>query len=228
MNSRKPRAVVLLSGGMDSCVCAALARRDCDPAFLHVSYGQRTETRELRAFREIAEFYSVYDTLEVRADHLRAIGGSSLTDTSRSVEKNALGESGIPSTYVPFRNANLLAIAVSWAEVLRAPFIYIGAVEQDSSGYPDCRRTFFDAFGRAVNEGTRPETRIDIRTPLIELSKSDIVRKGHKLGAPLHLSWSCYVNTDVACGRCDSCLLRKKAFSEAGIDDPIPYTRDDR
>jgi 7-cyano-7-deazaguanine synthase len=223
MTAGKPRAVVLLSGGMDSCVSAALAVRDSNPAFLHVSYGQRTEDRELEAFRAIADFYGVVDRLEVHADHLRLIGGSSLTDASRDVESASTREPGIPGTYVPFRNANLLAIAVSWAEVLKAEQIYIGAVEQDGSGYPDCRRAFFDAFGKAIMEGTRPETAITICTPLIGINKSDIVRMGMELGAPLHLTWSCYVKTDVACGVCDSCELRLGAFRSADIRDPILY-----
>lgn len=225
MNSQKSRSVVLLSGGMDSCVCAGMAVRDTEPAFLHVSYGQRTEQREIEAFRAIAHFYHVTDTLEVRADHFKTIGGSSLTDESRPVKDADAGQTGIPDTYVPFRNANLLAIAGSWAEVLEAEYIYIGAVEQDGPGYPDCRRAFFDAFSRVINEGTRPETRISVRTPLIEMAKSDIVRAGVELEVPFHLTWSCYVNTSIACGRCDSCALRLKAFETAGIDDPVPYKR---
>jgi len=226
MNVSRPRSVVLLSGGMDSCVCAAIAVRESRPAFLHVSYGQRTETRELDAFRAIADFYGVTDRLEVRADYLKRIGGSSLTDTDQEVEPaEGLGP-GVPATYVPFRNANLLAIATSWAEVLGADRVYIGAVEQDSSGYPDCRRVFFDAFSRAVDLGTRPETRIEVSTPLIGMSKPEIVRTGARLDAPFHLTWSCYVNSDTACGRCDSCTLRLRAFAAAGINDPIAYSPD--
>lgn len=223
MKRDEPRSVVLLSGGMDSCVCAAMAVRESDPAFLHVSYGQRTERRELDAFRAIADFYDVTDTLEVRTDHFGSIGGSSLTDEARPVDD--AGKPGVPDTYVPFRNANLLAIAGSWAEVLCAEYIYIGAVEQDGPGYPDCRRAFFDAFGLAVKEGTRPETEVSIRTPLIEMTKPEIVRAGTKLGAPFHLTWSCYVQPLVACGRCDSCVSRLNAFERAGLADPLPYKR---
>jgi len=222
MSENKPVSVVLLSGGMDSCVCAAIAVRESRPAFLHVSYGQRTETRELDAFRAIADFYGVAERLEVRADHLAQMGGSSLTDTTRVVEDADSRSPGIPSTYVPFRNANLLSIAVSWSEVIGAERVYIGAVEQDSSGYPDCRRSFFDAFSRTADLGTRPDTRIKVCTPLIEMSKSEIVRMGSQLGAPLHLTWSCYINSEIACGTCDSCVLRRRAFADAGIDDAIP------
>jgi 7-cyano-7-deazaguanine synthase len=211
---------------MDSCVCAAIALGESRPAFLHVSYGQRTAARELDAFRAIADFYKVADRLEVQADHLGQIGGSSLTDTSRHVEDADSRGTGIPSTYVPFRNANLLAIAISWSEVIGAERVYIGAVEQDSSGYPDCRRSFFDAFSRAADLGTRPETRIEVCTPLIEISKSEIVRTGTELGAPLHLTWSCYVDSGTPCGRCDSCELRRRAFAEAGIADPVSCQSD--
>ena len=226
MSTDKPVSVVLLSGGMDSCVCAAIAVDESRPAFLHVSYGQRTAARELDAFRAIADFYGIADRLEARADHLAQIGGSSLTDTSQHVEDASSSGPNIPSTYVPFRNANLLAIAVSWSEVIGAERIYIGAVEQDSPGYPDCRRSFFDAFSRAADLGTRPETRIQLCTPLIEMSKSEIVRVGTELGAPLHLTWSCYINSETACGRCDSCVLRRQAFADAEVHDPIPCQPD--
>ena len=228
MSEDKPVSVVLLSGGMDSCVCAAIAMGESRPAFLHVSYGQRTETRELDAFRAIADFYGVTERLEVRADHLAQMGGSSLTDTTRQVEDADSRSPGIPSTYVPFRNANLLAIAISWSEVICAERVYVGAVEQDSSGYPDCRRSFFDAFSRAADLGTRPETRIEVCTPLIEMSKSEIVRVGTELGAPLHLTWSCYINSETACGTCDSCVLRRQAFADAEVHDPIPCQPDAR
>ncbi len=226
MSENKPVSVVLLSGGMDSCVCAAIAVGESRPAFLHVSYGQRTAARELHAFRAIADFYGIIDRFEARADYLAQIGGSSLTDTSRHVEGTDRRRPGIPSTYVPFRNANLLAIAVSWSEVIGAERVYIGAVEQDSPGYPDCRRSFFDAFSRAADLGTRPETRIEVCTPLIEMSKSEIVRAGTELGAPLHLTWSCYVDSETPCGKCDSCELRRRAFADAGIADPVPCQSD--
>jgi len=224
-------AIVLVSGGMDSCVTVAMAARDHDLALLHVNYGQRTEERELRAFREIADHYRVQKHLVVSIEHLKVIGGSALTDATIAVPEGAPLQTpssdpkapSIPVTYVPFRNAHLLAIAVSWAEVIGATRIYIGAVEEDSSGYPDCRETFYQAFNRAIEAGTRPETRIEIVTPLIHMKKGEIVKKGVELGAPLHLTWSCYQGSEKACGRCESCLLRQKGFREAGVKDPISY-----
>lgn len=219
----KPKAIVLLSGGMDSCVTAAIAATKGEAAFLHVNYGQRTEGRELRSFDEIADFYGVKERLTVDISHLKAIGGSALTDRAIEVPKGSLASSGIPVTYVPFRNAHLLAIAISWAEVLGAHEVYIGAVEEDGSGYPDCTREFFDAFEKAAALGTRPGSGIRIVTPLIKMRKSDIVKKGVELGAPLHLTWSCYREETEACGECDSCLLRLRGFAEAGVEDPIKY-----
>ncbi len=217
-------AVCLVSGGMDSCVTAALARRENDElAFLHVSYGQRTEARERRAFEEIADFYQVARRLAVSLEPLARVGGSSLTDASIPVTPADLSSRQIPTSYVPFRNAHLLASAVSWAEVTGARRVYIGAVAEDSSGYPDCRPEFYEAFQRAVDAGTRPETRVEIRTPVIGLGKSEIVRRGLELGAPLALTWSCYTEDERACGRCDSCALRLRAFRAAGAEDPIPY-----
>lgn len=224
MRVEKERAVVLVSGGMDSCVTAAVANRECETAFLHVSYGQRTEARERRAFHEIADYYRVEMRLVTSLPHLREIGGSSLTDSRSEVEAGSLPAAGtIPSTYVPFRNAQLLSIAVSWAEVIGARRVYVGAVEEDSSGYPDCRMVFFEAFNDLVRLGTKPETRIEVMVPLIGMRKSEIVKLGCELGAPFSLSWSCYVEEDVACGKCESCLLRLRAFREAGLSDPIPY-----
>jgi 7-cyano-7-deazaguanine synthase len=219
----KPRAVVLVSGGMDSCVTAAIAARDYQCAFLHLNYRQRTEQRELRSFHEIAAHYGVAQTLVISMEHLAAIGGSSLTDHSMAVTPADLHASGIPTSYVPFRNANLLAVAVSWAEVLRAEAVFIGAVEEDSSGYPDCRRSFYEAYNAVIREGTKPDTHIHIITPLIELTKTQIVQRGIELDAPLHLTWSCYQREDVACGTCDSCALRLRGFQNAGVQDPIPY-----
>lgn len=221
------RAVVLLSGGMDSCVCAALAVRDYDAAAVHVSYGQRTEKRERRAFFAICDRLGIRDRLLVRNEALSAIGGSALTDRSIAVpESNALGfdASGhpIPVTYVPFRNAHFLSVAVSWAEVLGAGRIYIGAVEQDSSGYPDCRPAYYQAFNEVIRLGTK-DGGIQIVTPLIHLRKSEIVRLGLELGAPFDLTWSCYSREDRACGVCDSCVLRLRAFQDADGADPIPY-----
>jgi 7-cyano-7-deazaguanine synthase len=230
-DSRK--AVVLLSGGMDSCVCTAIAREQhgaSNVALLHAGYGQRTQERERRAFEGIADFYGVRERLVVQLDHFRAIGGSALTDKKISVPENELDSTGphgstIPVTYVPFRNAHFLSVAVSWTEAIGAGAIYIGAVAEDSSGYPDCRPEYYRVFQELIRVGTRPETRIEIVTPVITLKKSEIIRRGIELGAPLHLTWSCYQNEDVACGACDSCLLRLRAFQEAGVPDPIPYRR---
>ena len=221
----KPRAVVLLSGGMDSCVCAALAVRDYRPAALHVSYGQRTEERERRAFLAICERLGIAERLLLRNEALRAVGGSALTDEKIAVPEagGARGAGGgIPVTYVPFRNAHFLAAAVSWAEVLGAEKVVIGAVEPDSSGYPDCRPAYYRAFQEVVRAGTR-EGRIEIVTPLIALRKAEIVRLGLELGAPFDLTWSCYSREDRACGVCESCVLRLRAFQDAGARDPIPY-----
>lgn len=222
----KPIAVCLVSGGMDSCVSAAMALRDgVEPAFLHVSYGQLTEARERQAFEDIADFYGIERRLAVSIEHLAKIGGSSLTDAAIQVADADIESKEIPTSYVPFRNAHLLSIAVSWAEVISAEKIYIGAVAEDSSGYPDCRPEFFAAFRRAIETGTKPGTKIDIRTPVIDLRKSEIVSLGIMLGAPLHLTWSCYRGGDLACGNCDSCALRLRGFREAGVDDPVQYQK---
>ncbi|MBI3665959.1 MAG: 7-cyano-7-deazaguanine synthase QueC [Acidobacteria bacterium] len=224
----KPIAVVLLSGGMDSCVTAAVAALDHRLALLHSSYGQRTEAREKRAFEEIAAFFHAPFRLAVEQQYLSRIGGSALTDPSIAVPQADLEAARfghIPVTYVPFRNAHFLSVAVSWAEVIGARRIYIGAVEQDSSGYPDCRPEYYRAFNETIRVGVRPETRIDICAPLIHMCKADIIRRGVKLGAPLDLTWSCYKSSDVACGTCDSCALRLRAFAEAGVPDPIPYLK---
>ncbi len=217
-------AVCLVSGGMDSCVTAAIAReQNAGIAFLHVSYGQRTEAREHRAFLELADYFAVTKRLAVSIESLKAIGGSSLTDPSIPVTKADLSSREIPTSYVPFRNAHMLAIATSWAETIGAQRIYIGAVAEDSSGYPDCRPEFYEAFQRAIDAGTRPQTKIELVTPVINLSKREIVRRGLELGAPLELTWSCYAADDRACGQCDSCALRLRAFAAAGTPDPISY-----
>lgn len=229
------KAVVLLSGGMDSCVTAAIARERHGArnlALLHASYGQRTELRERRSFDDIANFWGARERLVVQLDHFRAIGGSALTDARIAVPENELGApaadgSAIPITYVPFRNAHFLSVGVSWAEAIGAGAVYVGAVAEDSSGYPDCRPEYYRVFQELVRAGTRPETRIEIMTPVIAMKKSEIVRRGIELGAPLHLTWSCYQNEDAACGVCDSCLLRLRAFAEAGVPDPILYRRAD-
>lgn len=209
---------------MDSCVTAAIAHQTHDLALLHVGYGQRTEHREKQAFDAIADFYGVRQRLAVRLQHFAQIGGSALTDATIAVpEAGALKRGEIPVTYVPFRNAHFLSIAVSWAEVIGAEAIFIGAVAEDSSGYPDCRPEYYQVFRELVRQGTRPETRIEIVTPVISMRKWEIVRRGKELGAPLELSWSCYQFEDAACGTCDSCQLRLRAFAEAGEGDPIPY-----
>ncbi len=222
-----PKAVVLLSGGMDSCVSAAIARQTHRLALLHASYGQRTERRELQAFENIADFWGAGERLAVRMDHFSKIGGSALTDTRIAVPEGKPQGPGavaeIPPTYVPFRNAHFLSVAVSWAEVIGADAIFIGAVAEDSSGYPDCRPEYYRVFEELIRVGTRPDTQIRIETPVIRLRKSEIVRRGMDLGAPLEMTWSCYQFEDAACGVCDSCRLRLRAFAGAGLADPIPY-----
>jgi len=219
------KAIVLVSGGIDSCVTAAIAELEgSDLAFLHISYGQRTERRERKAFNDIADHYGVEKRLDISIEHLAKIGGSSLTDEKIAVTEANLGSKDIPTSYVPFRNANMLSIAASWAEIIGATAIYIGAVAEDSSGYPDCRPEFYEAFQRTIETGTKPDTKIEIRTPIIHLTKAKIVKKGVELEAPLHLTWSCYRNEDLACGTCDSCALRLRGFEQAGVKDPIAYT----
>jgi len=227
--AQNAKAVVLLSGGMDSCVCTAIAIQAHGAehvALLHAGYGQRTQNRERQAFESIADFYHVQNRLVVQLDHFRSIGGSALTDGSITVPEHqeisdSAGTGEIPVTYVPFRNAHFLSVAASWAEVIGAQSIYIGAVAEDSSGYPDCRPEYYRVFQELIRVGTRPETHIEIATPVITLKKSEIIHKGIELGAPLHLTWSCYQSEDVACGVCDSCLLRARAFTEAGAIDRI-------
>lgn len=226
-NGESELAVCLVSGGMDSCVTAALAHHDVPQlAFLHISYGQRTEARERQAFEQLAEYYGVKERLVVSLAHLAQIGGSSLTDPEISLAPANLQSHSIPASYVPFRNAHLLSVATSWAEVIGGRYIYIGAVAEDSSGYPDCRPEFYEAFQLSVDLGTKPSTNIKIRTPVIALKKSEIVRLGQELKAPLELTWSCYARSDRACGKCDSCALRLRAFRQAGVTDPIPYVLD--
>jgi len=223
---------VLVSGGMDSCVTAAMARETHELAFLHASYGQRTERRERSAFDAIADLYGVRQRLTVRLDYFSQIGGSALTDPAIAVPEGSSGHEGrrltpardeIPITYVPFRNAHFLSVAVSWAEVIGASAVFIGAVEEDSSGYPDCRPEYYRVFQELARVGTRPETHVEIVTPVIAMRKSQIIRKGMELNAPLELTWSCYQDEDQACGVCDSCQLRLRAFAEAGCADPIAY-----
>jgi 7-cyano-7-deazaguanine synthase len=223
MDFNRPKAVVLMSGGMDSCVTAAVAARSYQIAALHASYGQRTEARELDSFHRLADHFGAVTRLAVRLDYFEAIGGSSLTDRKLPVCDADLHSREIPNTYVPFRNAHFLSVATSWAEVLGASRIFIGAVWEDSSGYPDCRPEYFEALNTVIRLGTRPETDVRIETPLIYLSKREIVKRAVELGAPLQLTWSCYRDSELACGVCDSCALRLRAFQEAGVSDPIAY-----
>ena len=222
---KKNKAIVLVSGGMDSSLTAAFAFKKYNLAFLHVNYGQRTQNRELKAFKDIAKYYNVKQKLVVDISHLKQIGGSSLTDKKLKVSKANLKSKSVPTSYVPFRNANILAIAASWAEVIGARSIFIGAVEEDSSGYPDCRKSFFESYEKMINLGTKPTTKIKIETPVINFSKKKIVEYSFKMKAPIHLSWSCYKNEDQACGECDSCALRLKGFRQAGKKDTIAYKK---
>ncbi|MFQ5957660.1 MAG: 7-cyano-7-deazaguanine synthase QueC [Candidatus Brocadiales bacterium] len=222
------RAVVLLSGGMDSCVVAAIANESFELACLHANYKQRTESRELKAFDDIASYYRVPEEMRLVIDmaYLGTLGGSSLTDLRMAVPASHLPTTDVPTTYVPFRNTHLLMAAVSWAEVVGAEKVFIGAVEDDRVGYPDCREQYYKIFNKLVDVGTRPETHITVETPLIHMKKCDIIKRGVSLGAPFHLSWSCYREEEKACGECQSCLLRREAFSEAGCNDPIHYQTD--
>jgi 7-cyano-7-deazaguanine synthase len=223
MMAGKEIAIVLVSGGMDSCVTAAIANQQYEMAFLHVRYGQRTEGREYQSFTALADYYQAKKRLVVDISYLKEIGGSCLTDDSIEVPTANLERKETPISYVPFRNTHLLSIAVSWAEVTGVKKIFIGAVEEDSSGYPDCRKAYFDAFNQLIKVGTKPGSGIEVETPLVGLRKKEIVLKGAALNAPFHLTWSCYQHVDIACGRCDSCALRLRGFREAGIDDPLPY-----
>lgn len=218
------KAVVLLSGGMDSAVCAALTlEAGFEIAALHLNYGQKTQLKELDSFEKLCSHFNVSQKLIVDVSHLSKIGGSSLTDDNIQIDKTNSGNSGIPTSYVPFRNGNILAIAASWAEVLGAEALVVGATQVDYSGYPDCREDFFNAMEKAINLGTKPETNLNIITPIINFKKSDIVKVGIEAGVPFEYTWSCYSSNDKACGKCDSCILRLKGFSEAGTDDPIEY-----
>lgn len=223
----RPLAIVTVSGGLDSAVCLAEAVREFDVALLHVNYGQRTEARELQAFGALADHYGIRRTLVADISYLKQIGGSSLLDADLPVEVGLPADSaGVPSTYVPFRNAHLLCLAVSWAEVHDADAVFIGAVEEDGSGYPDCREEFYRAFGAAIAAGSKRGEKLRIHTPLIRMSKAQIVRRGLELDAPLHLTWSCYTESEAACGVCESCSLRLRGFAAAGAKDPIPYRED--
>ncbi|MBW6515974.1 MAG: 7-cyano-7-deazaguanine synthase QueC [Candidatus Cloacimonetes bacterium] len=219
----KNKGIVLVSGGMDSLVTAAVAVKECSETyFLHVSYGQRTEKRELESFHKIRDHYNPVDYMICNIEYLKQIGNSSLIDRTMILD-NQIRSGQIPNTYVPFRNAHLLAIAVSWADSIEADRVYIGAVEEDSSGYPDCREVFLTAFNEAVHLGTKKKTPIIIEAPLLHLTKKEIVLKGCKLNVPFQYSWSCYQDNELSCGICASCQLRLKAFHEANVKDPLPY-----
>ena len=220
-------AIVAVSGGLDSAVATAVAAESHELALMHINYGNLTEKRELEAFHNIADFYKIEKRLVADIDHLRKIGASSLTDKNIPVEDFTGKNIGIPLTYVPFRNANILSIAVSWGEATGAESIYVGMMEEDSAGYPDCTEEFIEAFNRMITIGTRPETTIKLKAPLIHMSKGDVIRKGIELGAPFDLSWSCYKNEEKACGVCESCVLRLNGFKDAGIEDPIVYINKD-
>jgi 7-cyano-7-deazaguanine synthase len=222
----KPLAVVCVSGGMDSAVTAAIAASTHRLAFLHANYGQRTEQKELACFQRLAERMGATVRLAIDLATLRAIGGSSLTDRSIPVREGAPEAGRIPTSYVPFRNAHLLAAATSWAETLGADALFIGAVWEDSSGYPDCRPEFYRAFEEVIRQGTRPDTHLRIETPLIQMTKAQIVRRGAELGVPFELTWSCYQSQEAACGACESCVLRRRGFEAAGIADPILYVQE--
>ncbi len=219
----KQLAVVAVSGGLDSCVTAAIANKDYNLALAHINYGQRTESKELNAFHEIADYYKAEKRLVIDYSHLTKIGGSSLTDKNIEVTDADLVSDKVPSSYVPFRNASILTSCVSWAEVIAAKAIFMGAVFEDSSGYPDCRPEFFNAFQGVIEEGTKPETHIKIETPIINMSKAEIIKLGMDLKAPIHLTWSCYKEGEKACGVCDSCALRLRGFQTIGIEDPLNY-----
>jgi len=216
-------AVVAVSGGMDSCVTTAIADSEYRLALIHINYGQRTETRELKAFHDIADYFGAEKKLVIDFSHFKKIGGSSLTDRSMEIAEANLESKDIPTSYVPFRNANILSACVSWAEVIGAEAIFIGSVHEDSSGYPDCTPQFFEAFEKSIQFGTKPGTNLSIITPIINMNKEEIIKKGLELKAPLHLTWSCYQNEDEACGKCDSCALRLRGFQKLGVPDPIPY-----
>lgn len=216
------KAIILVSGGMDSCVTVSCAQKDgFELSFLHINYGQRTEKKELKSFNAIADFFNVKNRLIIDMQYFSKIGGSCLTDSDINVPTGNLENKEIPISYVPFRNANILAAATSWAEIIHADAIYIGAVEEDSSGYPDCRRSFYDAFEKTIEEGTKPDTSIQIISPLIHLSKKEIILKGVELKSPLELTWSCYKDENTPCRKCDSCLLRERGFKQANKMDPI-------
>lgn len=217
-------AVLLVSGGMDSATAVYEAmERGFEPHFLHASYGQQTESKEATCAEELAEAVGAPEFLRIETDHLARIGASSLTDEELAVEDADIENETIPTTYVPFRNANLLSMAVSFAEANECSAIFIGAHSEDFSGYPDCRPAFFDAFQRVIDTGTKPDTDIELVAPFAEWSKTDIVERGLELEVPFEHTWSCYRDESPACGTCDACAYRLQAFQQAGATDPIEY-----
>ncbi|QDX41799.1 7-cyano-7-deazaguanine synthase QueC [Salarchaeum sp. JOR-1] len=222
----RPRAVVLASGGMDSATAAAVAQdAGYDLYLLHTSYGQQTESKELECAKAQAEAFDAADFLHLTTDHLSKIGSSSLTDDEMEVEDADLEGDEIPSSYVPFRNANLLSMATSYAEAKECDAVFIGAHTEDFSGYPDCRPEFFEAFQQVVDVGTKPETEISIEAPFDEWSKTDIAERGLELDVPYEHTWSCYREEEPACGTCDACAFRLQAFQNLGERDPIDYAK---
>jgi len=222
--SNEKRAVILVSGGMDSATAVYEAiDRGYEPYFLHTSYGQRTEGKEYECAKALAEEVDAADFLHIETGHLSQIGASSLTDEEMEVEDADVESDEIPTSYVPFRNANLLAMAVSYAEANDCSAVFIGAHSEDFSGYPDCRPEFFEAFQQVVNVGTKPDTDISLEAPFVEWSKTEIAERGLEIGVPYNLTWSCYRDEAPACGTCDSCAFRLEAFRNAGSRDPIEY-----
>jgi len=218
------KAVCLLSGGMDSSTLAYHAKsKGYNILALHLNYGQRTEGKELASAKKIASLLEAEAFIEISLDFFTKFGSSSLTDKEIAVEKFDPARVHLPNTYVPFRNANLLAIATSFAEACGADAIFIGVQALDYSGYPDCRPEFIDAFQKVIDLGTKDTTKITLFTPFIHMTKADILREGIKLGVPYEHTWSCYKNEGKACGSCGSCHFRKEAFYEVGMKDPIEY-----
>ncbi|NYT07016.1 MAG: 7-cyano-7-deazaguanine synthase QueC [Methanomicrobiales archaeon] len=222
------RAICLVSGGMDSATLAYHARdQGYDLICLHFNYGQRTEGKERASAQKIADLLGAEEFIEVDLAYLTRFGGSSLTDHRLAVDRFRDDREGVPNTYVPFRNANLLSIATSCAEARGAGAVFIGVQSQDYSGYPDCRPQFIEAFQRVVDTGTRDETRITIKAPFLNMTKQDILALGRTLGVPYEHTWSCYQNEERACGVCGACHFRKAAFEALGMKDPIPYEGED-
>ena len=218
------KAVVILSGGMDSTTALFIAKEEYSIIPLHFNYGQRTEKKELESFSEICDYLQLENRYVIDLPFFKQIGANALVDVNLDVPTDGI-KPGVPITYVPFRNGIFLSIAASVAEKEGAEAIFIGVVEEDSSGYPDCTEKFIEHMKNAINSGTKPETHIDIKTPLIHLKKEDIVKKAIEVKVPLELTWSCYKNENKACGVCDSCRLRLKGFKKVGINDPIDYEK---